>query len=123
MEEEESGGSGKPTGEEREEAMAVRYVIRTVDEDWIDLADEPLRIDDRRAAWAEAQRRVATDPDLKTVVLGRDTGAILWQSDPACIHHRQGDNGASAGDARLHGLRLADPPVRLRPRRRPLPCE
>ncbi|MXY39506.1 MAG: hypothetical protein F4Y62_06895 [Rhodospirillaceae bacterium] len=63
--------------------MTVRYVIRTVDEDWIDLVDEPVRIDDRRAAWAEAQRRVATDPDLKTVVLDRDTGAILWQSDPA----------------------------------------
>ena len=62
--------------------MAVRYVIRTVDEDWIDLVDEPVRIDDRRAAWAEAQRRVAADPDLKTVVLDRDTGAILWQSDP-----------------------------------------
>ena len=63
--------------------MAVRYVIRTVDEDWIDLVDEPVRIDERRAAWAEAKRRVAADPDLKTVVLDRDTGAILWQSDPA----------------------------------------
>ena len=83
VEEEKSGGSGKPTGEEREEAMAVRYVIRTVDEDGIDLVDEPVRIDDRRAAWAEAKRRIATDPDLKTVVLDRDTGAILWQSDPA----------------------------------------
>ena len=62
--------------------MAVRYVIRTVDEDWIDLVDEPVRIDDRRAAWAEAKRRVAADPDLKTVVLDHDTGAILWQSDP-----------------------------------------
>ena len=62
--------------------MAVRYVIRTVDEDWIDLVDEPARIDDRRAAWVEAKRRIAADPDLKTVVLDRDTGAILWQSDP-----------------------------------------
>ena len=62
--------------------MAIRYVIRTVDEDWIDLVDEPVRIDDRHAAWAEAKRRVAADPDLKTVVLNRDTGAILWQSDP-----------------------------------------
>ena len=62
--------------------MAVRYVIRTVDEDWIDLVDEPARIDDRRAAWAEAKRRVAADPDLKTVVFNRDSGAILWQSDP-----------------------------------------
>ena len=62
--------------------MTIRYVIRTVDEDWIDLVDEPARIDDRRAAWAEAKRRVAADPDLKTVVLDRDTGAILWQSDP-----------------------------------------
>ena len=63
--------------------MTIRYVIRTIDEDWIDLADEPVRIDDRCAAWAEAKRRVAADPDLKTVVLDRDTGAILWQSDPA----------------------------------------
>ena len=63
--------------------MAVRYVIRTVDEDWIDLVDEPARIDDRAAAWAEAKRRIAADPDLKTLVLDRDTGAILWQSDPA----------------------------------------
>ena len=63
--------------------MAVRYVIRTVDEDWIDLVDEPARIDDRRAAWAEAKRRVAADPDLKTVVFNRDNGAILWQSDPS----------------------------------------
>ncbi|MYH38389.1 MAG: hypothetical protein F4027_07775 [Rhodospirillaceae bacterium] len=62
--------------------MAIRYVIRTVDEDWIDLVDEPARIDDRRAAWAEVRRRVAADPDLKTVVFNRDTGAILWQSDP-----------------------------------------
>jgi len=62
--------------------MAVRYVIRTVDEDWIDLVDKPARIDDRRAAWAEAKRRIAADPDLKTVVFNRDTGAILWQSDP-----------------------------------------
>ena len=62
--------------------MTTRYVIRTVDEDWIDLAGEPVRTDDRRAAWAEAKRRVAADPDLKTVVLNRDTGAILWQSDP-----------------------------------------
>jgi len=63
--------------------VTIRYVIRTVDEDWIDLVDEPVRIDDRRAAWAEAKRRVAADPDLKTVVLDRDNGAILWQSDPA----------------------------------------
>ena len=63
--------------------MAIRYVIRTVDEDWIDLVDEPVRIDDRRAAWAEVRRRVAADPDLKTVVFNRDTGALLWQSDPA----------------------------------------
>ena len=63
--------------------MAIRYVIRTVDEDWIDLVDEPVRIDDRHAAWAEVRRRIAADPDLKTVVLDRDNGAILWQSDPA----------------------------------------
>ena len=69
--------------------MAVRYVIRTVDEDWIDLADEPTRIDDRHAAWAEVRRRIAADPDLKTVVLNRDTGAILWQSDPDIPPHYQ----------------------------------
>jgi len=62
--------------------MTTRYVVRTVDEDWIDLADQPVRVDDRHAAWAEAKRRVAADPDLKTVVLNRDTGAVLWQSDP-----------------------------------------
>ena len=67
--------------------MTVRYIIRTVDEDWIDLVDEPARIDDRHAAWVEVQRRVAADPDLKTVVLNRDTGAILWQSDPAIPPH------------------------------------
>ncbi len=63
--------------------MTIRYTIRTVDEDWIDLVDQPARIDDRGAAWAEAKRRIAADPDLKTAVLDRDTGAILWQSDPA----------------------------------------
>ena len=62
--------------------MTTRYVIRTVDEDWIDLVDEPVRVDDRHAAWAEAKRRVAANPDLKTVVLNRNTGALLWQSDP-----------------------------------------
>ena len=69
--------------------MTTRYVIRTIDEDWIDLADEPVRIDDRHAAWAEAKRRVAADPDLKTVVLNRDTGAILWQSDPNILPRYQ----------------------------------
>ena len=62
--------------------MAPRYVIRTIDEDWIDLFDSPSRIDDRRAAWDEAKRRVRDHPELKTVVLDRYTGATLWQSDP-----------------------------------------
>ncbi len=62
--------------------MAPRYVIRTIDEDWIDLLDPPSRIDDRRAAWDEARRRVREHPELKTVVLDRRTGATLWQSDP-----------------------------------------
>ena len=62
--------------------MTVRYVIRTVDEDWIDLVDEPVRIDDRRAAWEETRRRVAADPGLRTVVIDRDTGSVLWQSNP-----------------------------------------
>ena len=62
--------------------MAPRYVIRTIDEDWIDLFDPPSRIDEKRPAWEEAQRRMREHPDLKTVVLDRHTGATLWQSDP-----------------------------------------
>ena len=62
--------------------MAPRYVVRTIDEDWIDLFDEPSRIDAKRAAWDEARRRVREHPELKTVVLDRHTGATLWQSDP-----------------------------------------
>ena len=62
--------------------MAPRYVIRTIDEDWIDLFDPPSRIDNRRTAWDEAKRRVREHPELKTVVLDRHTGATLWQSDP-----------------------------------------
>ena len=62
--------------------MAPRYVIRTVDEDWIDLFDSPSRIEEKRAAWDEAKRRVREHPELKTVVLDRRTGATLWQSEP-----------------------------------------
>ena len=62
--------------------MAPRYVIRTIDEDWIDLFDPPSRIEEKRAAWDEAKRRVLEHPELKTVVLDRYTGATLWQSDP-----------------------------------------
>ena len=63
--------------------MTDRFVIRTVDEDWIDEIDaDPFRIDDKRAAWEEARRRVAAFPELRTVVICRDTGRILWQSDP-----------------------------------------
>ena len=62
--------------------MAPRYVIRTVDEDWIDLFDSPSRIEEKRAAWDEAKRRVREYPELKTVVLDRRTGATLWQSEP-----------------------------------------
>ena len=62
--------------------MAPRYVIRTVDEDWIDLFDSPSRIDEKPAAWDEAKRRVREHPELKTVVLDRRTGATLWQSEP-----------------------------------------
>ena len=62
--------------------MAPRYVIRTVDEDWIDLFDPPSRIVEKRAAWDEAKRRVREHPELTTVVLDRRTGATLWQSDP-----------------------------------------
>ena len=62
--------------------MAPRYVIRTIDEDWIDLFDPPSRIEEKRAAWDEARRRVRAHPELKTVVLDRYTGVTLWQSDP-----------------------------------------
>ena len=62
--------------------MAPRYVVRTVDEDWMDLFDPPARIDQKRAAWDEAKRRVREHPELKTVVLDRHTGASLWQSEP-----------------------------------------
>ena len=62
--------------------MAPRYVIRTIDEDWIDLFDPPSRIDDKRSAWQEAKRRVRVHPECKTVVIDRHTGVILWQSDP-----------------------------------------
>ena len=62
--------------------MVPRYVIRTIDEDWIDLFDPPSRIEEKRAAWDEARRRVRDHPELKTVVLDRYTGATLWQSDP-----------------------------------------
>ena len=62
--------------------MAPRYVIRTIDEDWIDLFDPPSRIDDKRTAWDEAKRRVRVHPDCKTVVIDRYTGVTLWQSDP-----------------------------------------
>ena len=60
---------------------APRYVIRTVDEDWIDLFDPPARIDARRPAWEEAKRRVRVHPECTTVVLDRRTGATLWESD------------------------------------------
>ena len=62
--------------------MAPRYVIRTIDEDWIDLFDPPSRIDDKRSAWQEAKRRVRVHPECKTVVIDRHTGVILWKSDP-----------------------------------------
>ena len=62
--------------------MAPRYIIRTIDEDWIDLFDPPSHIDDKRNAWDEAKRRVRAHPECKTVIIGRHTGVILWQSDP-----------------------------------------
>ena len=45
--------------------MAPRYVIRTIDEDWIDLFDPPSRIDDKRSAWQEAKRRVRASPRMQ----------------------------------------------------------
>ena len=62
--------------------MAPRYVIRTIDEDWIDLFDPPSRIDDKRTAWEEARQRVRAHPECKTVVIDRYTGVVLWRSDP-----------------------------------------
>ena len=62
--------------------MAPRFIIRTIDEDWIDLFDPPSRIDDKRTAWEEARQRVRAHPECKTVVIDRYTGVILWQSDP-----------------------------------------
>ena len=61
---------------------APRYVVRTVDEDWIDPFDPPSRIDARRPAWDEANRSVRAHPECTTVVLDRRTGATLWESDP-----------------------------------------
>ena len=70
--------------------MTTRYVIRTVDEDWIDEIDtDPSRIYDKGVAWEEAKRRVAAHPELLTVVIDRDTGRILWQSDPDIPEHYQ----------------------------------
>ena len=62
--------------------MAPRYVVRTVDEDWIDLFDAPARIDAKRAAWDEAKRRVSAHPECTTLVIDRHTGVMLWRSDP-----------------------------------------
>ena len=84
-EEEERGAVGKPTRRERREPMAPRYVVRTVDEDWIDLFDAPSRIEEKRAAWDEAKRRVREHPELTTVVLDRRTAATLWQSEPDIV--------------------------------------
>ena len=62
--------------------MAPRYVIRTIDEDWMDLFDPPARSEEKRTAWEEAKRRVRARPELTTVVLDRYTGATLWRGDP-----------------------------------------
>ena len=62
--------------------MIARYIVRTVDEDWIEFLDEPSRIDHKRAAWDEAKRRVREFPELITIVICRHTGRTLWQSDP-----------------------------------------
>ncbi|MCY4283985.1 MAG: hypothetical protein OXC65_01440 [Thiotrichales bacterium] len=62
--------------------MTPCYVVRTVDEDWIDLCDAPAHLEEKRAAWTEAQRRVRAHPALTTVVLDHPTGALLWQSAP-----------------------------------------
>ena len=63
----------------------MTYIVRTVDEDWIDLLYPPSRIDDKRGAWREAQRRVRDCADCKTLVIDRRTGAVLWQSEPEIL--------------------------------------
>ena len=62
--------------------MAPRYVIRTVDEDWIDLFDAPAHVDDERAALEEAKRRAGAHPECTTRIIDRRTGVTLWRSDP-----------------------------------------
>ena len=62
--------------------MAPRYVIRTVDEDWIDLFDAPAHVDDERPALEEAKRRVGAHPECTTRIIDRYTGVTLWRSDP-----------------------------------------
>ena len=62
--------------------MAPRYIVRTVDEDWMDLFDPPSRIEDKRQAWEEARRRVREHPECRTLVIDRYTGVTLWRSDP-----------------------------------------
>ena len=62
--------------------MAPRYVVRTVDEDWIDLFDPPARIDQKRPAWDEAKRRMREHPECTTLVIDRRTGVTLWRSEP-----------------------------------------
>ena len=62
--------------------MAPRYVIRTVDEDWIDLFDAPAHVDDERAALEEAKRRAGAYPECTTCIIDRRTGVTLWRSDP-----------------------------------------
>ena len=75
-EDETSGAAGKPAWRKRREAMDAlanprrtrmdpRYVIRTIDEDWIDLFDPPSRIGDKRTAWEEANRRVRALPRVQ----------------------------------------------------------
>lgn len=63
--------------------MISRYVIRTIDQDWIDPFEEPSLVDDKRTAWNEAKRRRCDYPDCKTVVIDRHNGRVLWESDPA----------------------------------------
>ena len=62
--------------------MAPRYVIRTVDEDWIDLFDAPAHVEGECAALEEAKRRVGAHPECTTRIIDRYTGVTLWRSDP-----------------------------------------
>ena len=62
--------------------MAPRYVIRTVDEDWIDLFDAPAHVDDERAAWKRPSAAPAPTPSAPPASSTATPASTLWRSDP-----------------------------------------